>query len=218
MTNPLCEQFERDGFLVVEDVANPEECAQLLNFTIYALSISPWNYVRESEFRTHCPLPMSRLVKALMHSVVERTYPVWESALSRRRGLVELSSIIVFPHAQAQAVHRDEAEAGKHVVTAFVNLLPTARHVGALSVFPGSHRTSGTAVPAGGEQVLELPAGAAVLMNGKLQHYGTENTSVDRIRPVIYFSFGDDDVNGPIYSIRPEYRGKFDLSSFHTSP
>ena len=63
-------------------------------------------------------------------------------------------------------------------------------------------------------RVMTLPKGSSVLMDSRVVHSGTANTSHDCMRPVFYFSFGEKDISGPTYSIRSEYSGKYKLNDF----
>lgn len=206
------DRFERDGFFVLEAILPPALSTELFQEVLAAFSDSSWSHTIEGTFRAHCPLKLTPSVKSAIELALHQGHEAIDPFLFRRKLLVELSSITVFPNARAQEMHSDEQDPDKRVVTVFLNLFPTAEETGPLCVIPGSHRftESVTAMP----RLLLLPAGSAVFMNGKLRHAGLENRSVDRIRPVVYASFGDDDAVGPTYSIRPEYLRRFSLADF----
>jgi hypothetical protein len=200
-----------DGFFVIEGLLAPDHCADIFAEVLEALSQPHRAYVHEGRFRAHCPLALSPSVERAVHAAVGAGYEPLDALLRRRKSLVELSSITVFPGAACQPLHCDASDPERYIASVFINVFPTARGVGPLCVVPGSH--SGR-VAADAPRVLELPPGSAVFMDGKLRHAGTENSSTDRIRPVFYFSFGDDDIDGPTYSLRPEYRRRYQLSDF----
>jgi len=206
--NPLDEQ----GYFVVEKALDDEESRALLQEVIATFATASRTGIRKAKFRVHAPLDMTPRVFRSVQTVLSRGYDTVRSFLPRERYLVELSSITAFPGAGAQAIHRDEFDVGKGIVSVFVNLAPTARGVGALVIVPGTHRN--TDPPTGTPLYLELPAGSAVFMNGKVAHAGTENTSADRFRPVFYFSIGDSDMKGPVYSIKPYLERRFTLEDF----
>ena len=206
--NPLDEQ----GFFVVEKALDDEECRAVLQEVIATFSTASRTPIRKNDFRVHAPLNMTPRVFRGVQSALARGYDTVRSFLRRESYLVELSSITAFPGAGAQALHRDEYDLGKYIVSAFVNLAPTARGVGALAVIPGTHVNDDR--PSGVPQYLELPAGSVVFINGKVCHAGTENTSADRFRPVFYFSIGDSDMKGPVYSIQPQLERRFKLEDF----
>jgi hypothetical protein len=79
-------------------------------------------------------------------------------------------------------------------------------------VRPGSHRFPFT--NGGSEVPLELPQGSAVYMSSKLLHLGGANVTTNVVRPVFYASFGDIDIDGPVYSLRKELHGKYTLEQF----
>ena len=60
---------------------------------------------------------------------------------------------------------------------------------------------------------MTLPKGYCVLMDSRLFHSGTANTS-NSPRPVFYFTFGEQSLKGPTYSIKNEYSGKYKLDDF----
>lgn len=206
-------EFRKNGYVVLSGVLAAADCAELFGQVVESFANPTWSYVHESRYRAHCPLSLTPIVAQLVRTCVRRGGGILEDCLKQSRKLVELSSLTVFPHATAQPVHADQTQTDRDLVTIFVNPMPTARRVGALAVIPGSHRPPPAAK--GRTKVLELPQGSAVVMDSRLLHHGTENCSIDRIRPIVYFSFGDDDIVGPAYSIRPEYKGRYDLGTFY---
>ncbi|HEX4826391.1 MAG TPA: phytanoyl-CoA dioxygenase family protein [Candidatus Polarisedimenticolaceae bacterium] len=153
--------------------------------------------------------------------MLEPAYYTAEVFLGSDRRLVELSSITVFPGAESQPFHPDETNPETSLLSVFVNLAATHRAAGALRVIPHSHLTSSEVVRAHSSfdesraEVLELPAGSATFMNSKLVHSGGANTSRDRIRAVLYFTFGKPGLRGPAYSILPDVEDlKLSLEAF----
>lgn len=208
--------FKERGYFVVRNLLTPRQCSALLKGILETLPGSSEYYVHEKDYRLHSPLVIDAHVRQALAACAEVGGEVMDAFLRRRKFLVELSSITVFPGAVAQHYHRDEMEKDKHIASFFVNLFPTVKGVGAFGVVPGSH--VGKWPKRLNPKILELPAGSVVFMDGKLIHAGTENNSLDRVRPVIYGSFGDDDIQGPTYSLRPDYRRKFQLSDFRATP
>jgi hypothetical protein len=206
-------EFRKNGYVVLRDVLDAAGCAEIFGQVVESFSSATWSYVHESRYRAHCPVSLTPIVAQLLRTCARRSGAILEDCLEHGRKLVELSSLTVFPHATAQPVHADQTRTDRHIVTIFVNPMPTVSRVGALAVIPGSHRRPpGAKTPT---KILELSHGCAVVMNSRLYHHGTENCSIDRIRPIVYFSFGDDDIVGPAYSIRPEYKGAYDLGTFY---
>lgn len=210
----LHERFARDGFVVLESVLSSADCALILSEVLESFHSTARSYIHEPRFRIHSPIPLSLAVFRTVREVVRRSGALLSTFLTGGQQLAELSSITVFPGARPQTIHRDERDPTKRIVSVFVNLLETTRDTGALEVFPGTHVSSDADIARSASKTIEVPAGSAVFMNGKLLHRGTGNTSVNGVRPVFYFSFGDTDFAGPTFSIHPDVRGRFDLSDF----
>ena len=110
----------------------------------------------------------------------------------------------------------------KRLVTIFINLLDVDEKSGPLLVISGSqnytwedYSSSPRHLALEDFRVMTLPRGSSVLMDSRVLHSGTANTSLDCMRPVFYFSFGEKDINGPTYSIRKEYSGRYKLNDFY---
>ena len=202
------ELFKRDGFDVLPALLSPRECEALLADIVESFGDGPPSYVHEPRLRRHQPLRLTETVQQALTSVVIAGESLFRSFLGDTTALAELSSVSVFPGAVAQRLHADEDVPGKKFITAFINLVATHADNGALIVMPGSH--AGTAVDL---EVLALPKGSVIFMNGKLRHRGGANTTAE-MRPVFYASFGDLDIRGPAYSIRPELKGQHRLEDF----
>ena len=207
------EDFHRDGFVVCRELFTAEECGELLSEVVAGWGSYPSSYLHAARFRRHQPLEMSSVVRSAVCRLAHEGESVLGAFLGPSTALAELSSITVFPGAEAQVIHHDEFVEGKRLISIFVNLAPTTKEAGALIVCPGSHAPP---LPnERGEPVsVELPAGSAVFMNGKLRHGGGANTAADRFRPVFYASFGDLDIAGPVYSIRDDHRARYTLDNF----
>ena len=137
------------------------------------------------------------------------------------RYLAEFSSICVFPGAKPQQLHQDQNHLDRKLVSIFVNLFDIDEQCAPLVVAPGSHKIESKQIENLGKQInnkppqkMILPPGSSVLMDSRLHHAGTENTTMNSIRPVFYFSFGEIDIHGPTYSILPEYHQKYTLDDF----
>ena len=127
------EEFEEQGYFVVPGVVGPEQRADLLREIIEAYGTSRPTVIKNPKFRRHTPLPLSDSVSDAVTAVLEHGYEVLESFLKNDKDLVELSSISVFPNAEAQPLHRDEANPGHYLASVFVNLMATRAEAGAPS-------------------------------------------------------------------------------------
>ncbi len=199
MSKNYVKLFEEQGFFVIPALVGVESCRELQREIIAAFDSSPQTVIKEPAFRRHTPLPLTEGVLDTLDLVLQHGHSVLSNFLKNQQELVELSSISVFPHAKAQALHRDEANTGHYLASVFINLADTSADGGALQLIPGSHRMEEGGV---GEAIaMELPRGSALFMNSKLLHGGGANTTSDRIRSVFYFTVGEANLYGPPYSI-----------------
>lgn len=204
------EQLDTNGFFVIERALSEALATELLGYVIKSFSGAEHDYILASDFRVHAPLKLTSLVNGAVHEIVTPAHAAVSKFLGDSNRMVELSSITVFPHADAQPIHADEQNEGETLISIFVNLAPTKRESGALSIIPGSHKFLDRDFSGEPFDVLELPTGSAVFMNSKTWHGGGANQTSDRIRPVFYMSFGKPDLEGPTYSIRKDV---FDLGN-----
>lgn len=211
-------RFERDGYIVVNDVLDAETRHELLDQILGDTRAGSKSYVHQGECRLHTPLRLTNLVRGAVSAIVNSGYEVLDNFLPTERHLAELSSLTSFPGAQGQAIHPDEINEGRTLVTCFANLFDTSEEAGALRIIPGSHKEPTRPHPETEAIPMIAPAGSVVLMNSKTHHAGGANTSHDRIRPVFYASFGDINLHGPTYSIVPELRGALRLDDFRSVP
>ncbi|ACK66199.1 Phytanoyl-CoA dioxygenase [Rippkaea orientalis PCC 8801] len=207
--------FDTDGFFVIEKALSEAHCAELLQFIIASFNTTQPDFIIQPDFRIHCPLPVTPLIKTTISTIIKPAYGILDDFLRGSQRLVELSSITVFPHAKGQRIHPDERNEGKYLVSVFVNLAPTTAEAGALRIIPGSHQDLNRNFSQEDPDILELPIGSAVFMNSKTWHGGGSNTTLDRVRPVFYFSFGEPKLKGPTYSILKEVdKQEFVLADF----
>ncbi|KZR69416.1 Phytanoyl-CoA dioxygenase (PhyH) [Prochlorococcus marinus str. MIT 1313] len=167
---------------------------------------------------------MTEVNMKAMRSALKSYKPVLDEFLAEEhmQWLVEFSSICAFPGAKGQQLHRDMSIQDKRLVTIFINLLDVDEKSGPLLVISGSqnytwedYSSSPRYLALEDFRVMTLPRGSSVLMDSRVLHSGTANTSLDCMRPVFYFSFGEKDINGPTYSIRKEYSGRYKLNDFY---
>lgn len=209
------QHLKKYGYFVIEKVIPEATCKALLGHVISSFPQSQTDFIIKPDFRMHVPLSLTPLVGQSIEKILSPAATVVSEFLSGSQKLVELSSITVFPHAQAQNIHPDEQNKNKQLLSVFVNLVPTTQASGALHIVPGSHLNYKKDHSKEIDQVLELPMGSAVFMNSKTWHGGGANQTVDRIRPIFYFSFGEPNLPGPTYSIRPDVRKlEKELSNF----
>lgn len=162
------------------------------------------------------------------------------TAFGERARLCECSCIIADPGAASQAVHCDTAadaevsadfeappeaaaSASSKLLTAFVALQDIDASMGPTCVWPGTHLPafhdavceSGPRVIAARPSVaMTLRAGECALMDSRLWHCGTANTSaVRRCLLVITFGLAGALPEGSTYSLLPKLEGRCTLKS-----
>ncbi|MEM7554363.1 MAG: TIGR02466 family protein [Cyanobacteria bacterium P01_A01_bin.84] len=217
------EQFETDGFLVKERAIAPTVCQAVFGQILESWKQGVFDYIHRTNMRIHTPLKFSETTTWVMKAILKEYLPILNSFLPehKMRYLAEFSSICVFPGAKPQKLHPDQHHQHRKLVTIFVNLLEVGEQCGPLIVVPHSHKLEKTPVKNREKQVINkpsqkmiLPPGSSILMDSRLVHAGGENTTANSIRPVFYFSFGEIDIDGPTYSLLPEYRQKYTLDDF----
>ena len=217
------ERFDTDGYLVKEKVIQPPVCQAVFGQILESWKQKKLDYIHSANMRIHAPLEFSETTTWVMKNILKEYLPVLNNFLpeEKMRYLAEFSSICVFPGAKPQKLHPDQNHQDRKLITIFVNLFEVGEQCGPLIVVPHSHKSWNTQVEENGslsskkrELKMILPSGSSVLMDSRLVHAGTENTTINSIRPVFYFSFGEIDIKGPTYSILPEYRQKYTLDDF----
>lgn len=203
---PTDSSFEEDGYAIVKEALPESLCAELLSFIIASFATTRQDFVLEPEFRVHCPLAWEDIVETCLSTILAPIQGLLSRFLGDSDELVELSSITVFPGAKAQVLHPDEGNPDKRIVSVFINLTAVDASSGAFRIVPGSHRDPALRPEEQDASSLQLAAGTAVVMNSKTWHGGGANFSQNKFRPVFYFSFGEPNLKGPTYSIRPEVK------------
>lgn len=200
--------LREDGFAVLPGFFPAQTCDEMLDSVLHGISRAHFSGVLAPHRRFHTPLLLDRVsVQAIGSLAGILTHP--DIGFAEDTKIVEMSSITVFPGAAPQPLHPDHKDP-RLLVTCFINLAPTHKSEGALMVVPGSHLDKSKR----NAHALEVPAGTAVLMDGRCLHAGAGNASSNAIRAVYYFSVGPSDIDGPTYSILAEDRGAYALSNF----
>ena len=204
--------FIEDGYVTRRKVITSDECQKLLSYMISDWGKRDFNYIHGSDCRLHSSLKMTSFTVSMMRKVLLSYRDILNKFLDDR-WLVEFSSICTFPGAVSQQVHRDQSVDGK-LVTIFVNLTDVDRRCGPLKVIPRTHYSTDFNYDESSSRLMTLSRGSSVMMDSRLLHSGTANTSHSKIRPVFYFSFGAADLKGPVYSIKSSYWKKYKLDDF----
>lgn len=218
-----CDLFFSEGFITEQSMISESDCEAVFNEMKSCWANSKSDYIHCPKFRFHVPMVMTEINIKVMKSVLSSYKSILDKFLAEEhmQWLVEFSSICTFPGAKGQKLHRDMSIQDRRLVTIFINLLDVGEKSGPLLVIAGSqknisesHKSSPRFLASEDYRVMTLPKGSSVLMDSRVVHSGTANTSHDCMRPVFYFSFGEKDISGPTYSIRSEYSGKYKLNDF----
>ena len=214
--------FFENGYAAHEALFSKVECEKIFDEIKSGWKISNSDYIHSPKHRQHVPLFMTPATVGVMKVVLAKYQDLFDQFLfnDEMKWLVEFSSITVFPGARGQIIHRDVPDSGKRLITVFVNLLDVSLDSGPLLIVSGSQSVSGENYMNSSKfltlqdlKPMTLCQGSCVLMDARVFHSGTANTS-QSLRPVFYFTFGEKNLQGPTYSIRSEYRGKHKLGDF----
>ena len=184
---------------------------------------SSFGQIMEADLRKDLPLSLNTKTMPILRHVLKLSREILEDKCGKDPLLVELSSLISYPGANAQNIHPDfwVDEATNHydanIVSVFCYLVDVDENMAALDLLPGTQKLhfhlneeaddvtkTATAVR------LAVPKGSFVLMDSRTFHRGTDNTT-PRSRPVFYFSVMErlkPIPEGPTYSIRSDIAEK----------
>ena len=214
--------FFEHGYAYENSLISGPDCKEILSEMKNSWATDNSDYIHSPQHRLHVPLSMTNATVNVMVKILSFYGNVFDKFLSeeKMRWLVEFSSICVLPGAGGQIIHRDVQDLEKRLITVFVNLMDVSLGSGPLLIISGSQAIEGDNYLNSPKYLtmedlkpMTLPKGSCVLMDSRLFHAGTANTS-NSPRPVFYFTFGEKDVHGSTYSMRDDYRGKFKLDDF----
>ena len=129
--------------------------------------------------------------------------------------LREFASLTGYPGCKAQCWHRDSTEKRAVMMTGFMNIFSTTKENGSLQVVQGTHKNIKwlEAINSSNVVTIELPEKSLTFIDSRLIHRGGANRSKREIRPIVYASFGQGDLNDPGYFIHCDLIGKHSLHS-----
>lgn len=129
--------------------------------------------------------------------------------------LREFASLTGYPGCKAQCWHRDSTENRAILMTGFMNIFRTTEENGALQVVKGTHKNIKWLETTNSSNIvtIELPEKSLTFIDSRLLHRGGANKSKREIRPIVYASFGQGDLNEPGYFIHSDLIGKHSLHS-----
>ena len=214
--------FFEHGYAYANSLIFEADCKEILDEMKNSWAIDKTDYIHSPKYRLHVPLLMTAVTVNAMVKVISHYGNVFDKFLceEKMRWLVEFSSICVLPGASGQVIHRDVPDHEKRLITVFINLMDVSLDSGPLLIISGSQAIEGDNYLNSSKYLtmedlkpMTLPKGSCVLMDSRVFHAGTANTS-NSPRPVFYFTFGEKDLKGPTYSIRNDYRGKYKLDDF----
>lgn len=207
--------FEKNGYCISENFLNSEECKELLRRMLINWNNGNQSYIHSSPFRIHCPIKDNLFTRSIIKRFIKENKLLLKNFFEDDIfWLCELSSICVFPNANRQVIHRDQSTHDKKLITCFINLFDVDENLGPLAVYEGGHKNINEKdmdlnnMDLNNMTKLLIKAGSCVIMDSRLPHAGYENTSKNSIRPVFYFSIGDPNLYGPVYSMTDDLKKK----------
>jgi hypothetical protein len=219
---PVDGNFFEHGYTYENSLISEDDCNAVFDEMKKCWTTDSSDYIHSSKHRLHFSLPMTVTTVNIMAKVISFYRNVFDEFLceEKMRWLVEFSSICVLPGARGQIIHKDIPTLENRLITVFVNLMDVSLDSGPLLIISGSqdvednnYSNSSKYLTMGDLRPMTLPKGSCVLMDSRLFHSGTANTS-NSPRPVFYFTFGEQRLKGPTYSIKTEYSGKYKLDDF----
>ena len=202
-------ELQDNGYLVLNGALSRCEPFKLMNRLTKSYK-NEWDDVWSPDNRIHITLEIKDEFKKLLSEIIKLIIPIIPELYEEEslNYLAEFASITSFPNSNAQVWHRDSRDSNGLLFTAFVNLMEVSKDVGPLQVVRGSHKEIklDSVVKKNDIKTLELEPMSVVIMDSRLIHRGSSNTSKNKIRPVIYASFGRIDLHDPGYHIRQEYQ------------
>ncbi len=201
--------LESKGYLIQESSILKSDANELLHKLITSYR-GEWDEIWAPRNRIHIPLEIEGIFKLLLKEIISNTTSLIPELTTSNdlNNLAEFASITSFPSSEAQAWHRDSRDPTGLLFSAFVNLLEITDEVGPLQVVRGSHKDIQPDATVKKKDIitLTLPAMSLVIMDSRIIHRGGTNSSKNKIRPVIYASFGRIDLADPGYHIKEKYR------------
>ena len=230
----IIQMVERWGVAVVKKTLTNLQAEKLSQEVLYEVLVKPTSQfmpIHTSSNRFDYPLslePGTYGAEAVVAMVSALRMPLEALLGGGGARLVEASTLTILPGAKEQPIHMDNnvwcaisTDINQcRVVTVFVALVDIAENMGCLDVWLGTHTHFATGALYKKQYLKEspsvrmsVPAGTAVLMDSRLQHRGSANTS-DKKRVIVYTTWAS--ATGPLpqgstYSLREEYKGKFTL-------
>jgi ectoine hydroxylase-related dioxygenase (phytanoyl-CoA dioxygenase family) len=174
-------RLSRDGYIVLPQLIDREECARIREETARLLSFTGRNpFEGHKTQRVYSPLAKTRAIDGLVDH--PRVLALLDALFLPNYLLSQAQIINLLPGEAAQPLHHDDAfyrlpRPGPAVHAAFICAIDAfTPDNGATVVVPGSHTWGSDRVPERSQAIsCELPEGAAVFFLGQLWHGGGEN-------------------------------------------
>lgn len=237
-TDAILASLEVEGFAIVSDVVPPELCdeaeATMASTREAARELSSrgeldetyvFGNIKEREHRFDVKLSLAEpVVRSVLEVTLAKLEPVVSEFVMEEGKLCELGSLHSLPGSRSQPAHADTHGSSRCCLTAFTALCDVLPEKGPTELWPGSHlrpdEMSADAVLAehGDGVPALLTKGATLLMDSRLIHRGSANSSKDAERLLFYTSWllPGATAAGSTHSIFPEYGARFRLSGWRS--
>lgn len=196
MIVPVAEidQLREQGFAQIADAFSPAFVAELAEAYLETMRAggSPGVAVSEGRFMVSMALRPPFLDPRLFAN--PRLMPLIHAALGEDCVLNNITTVVSLPGAPDQHIHKDGkllfddttgAALPCHALTVVVPLIDLDAKTGTTALYPGTHRRESSAQASGPPSLPLLKLGGCYLMDYRLSHRGTANTSL-KPRPILY--------------------------------
>ena len=215
-TTKVNREFESEGIVTFDSAFADIDEHQLLEEVLASIEngrVDTW----EKKLRVQTLLKETPAALKVLERIKKYAEEVGGEAYKEEdtKKLREFASLTGYPGCKAQCWHRDSTENRAILMTGFMNIFKTTKENGALQVIRGTHKSIKwlETINQNNIETIELPEKSLTFIDSRLIHRGGENKSKREIRPVVYASFGQGDLNDPGYFIHQDLIGKHSLYS-----
>ena len=210
----LKRSYEKNGYILLPNIMNEIDSENLMDEVIGSVENGREDTWEQKLRLQTLMIETPEATKALdnIKNCVNKI-GIFDNQTSNKKLLQEFASLTNYPGCKAQCWHRDSTKHDAVLMTAFMNVYETTLECGALQVVKGSHKKISwlTYIDETQVQTITLPEKSLVLMDSRLIHRGGANKTKKEIRPVVYATFGQDDLEEPGYYLHKSLKGKYSL-------
>ena len=201
----IARRLDIHGAVIVPGALPAQDCRRVAESTRRDILWPSTHFgtIMERALRKDLPLDLEGPQLQLLRSALEIVGPALSDVVRMDAELVEFSTLTTFAGASIQNKHGDTAmdnpeqfRTWRRLVSCFIYLDDIDADMAALDVWPGTHthvqflhREQRNLLVSDPSIRAAVPVGTMVLYDSRSFHRGSANTSPDRVRPTLYFSF-----------------------------